>query len=90
MNDVEKSLFEALADAKPDRFRVHPDEEYDGELWQFDDKELKVSLHDRSIHWWMSRVLESLPIAYITKIEGLTWDESILNAIVLHFQQEQA
>lgn len=89
MTDTEKMFLLMLAEIKPERFQLFLDEDHDGELWQFDDSELHVSLKDDChVQWWMSQVLESLPIAYITKLDGYTWDESILNAIVHYYEQE--
>lgn len=89
MTETIKALLARLAEVCPTRFSCNQDEEYNGELWQFDDDKRFFTLteHAGNEHAWLFAMMNELEFAAIWKQEGRTWEESCLNAIVHHFEK---
>lgn len=78
-----KELLEALVEACPERFGKFEE----GELVVYDDLcDDWIFQEDKVDATWLMDELNELPIAAIYKLEGKSWEESILNAI-MHWHQ---
>lgn len=98
MNETILSMLETLGRERPDRFffsRYAEDPRYEmaeDYCWTFQDSEFAFGVYDWQDRFrdWLIYALASTPIKVVWQAEGLTWDESILQAVVLWHVQEKA
>lgn len=84
MSDTLLAMLRRLAEVKPDRFLVNKKcFFFDGELSVCIDPETAYGLDS-----WFFQMMNELEFAAIWKQAGRTWEESVLNAIVHHFERE--
>lgn len=81
MSDTTLALLKRLAEIKPDRFSMDGD--------QFADKFGGFMTASAFVlNAWLFKMMNELGFAAIWKQEDRTWEESVLNAIVHHFERE--